>query len=135
MRAFKQMLDQNPEHPFILTHMGQLNSNRCLRLIENHKNVHFHTGWSNPAAVEISHQPWINIFKEDRLAPEWKELFVQYPDRFIFALDNVFTEHWSNFYLKQMEYWKSGLAKLPSEASHLIAHGNAERLWGIGQRK
>jgi len=135
MRAFKQMLNQNPEHPFILARMGQLNSNRCLRLIGNHKNVHFHTGWSNPAAVESSHQPWTNIFKGDRLAPEWKELFVQYPDRFIFALDNVFTEHWSDFYLKQMKYWKRGLAELPSEVSHLIAHGNAERLWGIRQRK
>ena len=135
MRAFKQMLNQNPEHPFILARMGQLNSNRCLRLIGNHKNVHFHTGWSNPAAVESSQQPWINIFKGDRLAPAWKELFVQYPDRFIFALDNVFTEHWSDFYLKQMKYWKRGLAELPSEVSHLIAHGNAERLWGIRQRK
>jgi hypothetical protein len=42
MRAFKQMLDKHPEHPFILTHMGQLSGNRCRRLIENHKNVYFH---------------------------------------------------------------------------------------------
>jgi len=131
MRAFKQMLNQHPEHPFILTHMGQLNSKRCLKLIKNHKNVHFHTGWSNPAAVESSQQPWTNVFEGDHLKPEWKELFVQYPNRFIFALDNVFAEHWSDFYLKQMKYWKKGLAELPAEVSHLIAHGNAERLWKI----
>ncbi len=131
MRAFKQMLDQHPEHPFILTHMGQLSRDRCLRLIENHENVYFHTGWSNPAAVESSNQPWTNVFEGDRLAPEWQELFVQYPYRFIFALDNVFAEHWSDFYLKQMNYWKSGLAQLPADIAHLIAHGNAERLWGI----
>ena len=134
MRAFKQMLDQHPEHPFILTHMGQLTSNRCLRLIENHKNVYFHTGWSNPAAVESSNQPWTNVFEGERLAPEWKDIFVQYPHSFIFALDNVFAEHWSDFYRKQMNYWKSGLAELPTDVSHLIAHGNAERLWGIRQR-
>lgn len=131
MRAFKRMLNQHPEHPFILTHMGQLNSSRCLKLIENHRNVYFHTGWSNPAAVERSNQPWTNVFDEDNLAPEWKRLFIQYPDRFIFALDNVFNEHWSDFYLEQMKYWKKGLAELPIDVSRLIAHGNAERLWRI----
>lgn len=134
MRSFKQMLDQHPEHPFILTHMGQLTSKRCLRLIENHKNVYFHTGWSNPAAVESSNQPWTNVFDGDSLAPEWKDLFVQYPHRFIFALDNVFSEHWSDFYRKQMNHWKSGLAELPADIAHLIAHGNAERLWHISSR-
>jgi len=131
MRAFKQMLHQHPEHPFVLTHMGQLPSKRCLRLIENHENVYFHTGWSNPVAVESSNQPWTNVFDGDRFAPEWKDLFVQYPHRFIFALDNVFTEHWSDFYRKQMNYWRSGLAELPADIAHLIAHGNAERLWHI----
>ena len=134
MRAFKQMLNQHPEQPFILTHMGQLSKNRCLRLIKNHKNVYFHTGWTNPVAVESSNQPWTNVFKGDRLAPEWKDLFIQYPNRFIFALDNVFAEHWSDFYRKQMNYWKRGLAELPTDVAHLIAHGNAERLWGIRQR-
>jgi hypothetical protein len=133
MRAFKQMLNRHPDHPFILTHMGQLNRNRCLRLIKNHKNVHFHTGWTNPAAIEGSNQPWTNVFEGNHLAPEWKNLFSQYPHRFIFALDNVFAEHWSNFYQKQMNYWKKGLAELPADVSHLIAHGNAERLWRIRQ--
>ena len=134
MREFRQMLIQHPKQPFILTHLGQLSSNRCLRLIKNHKNLYFHTGWANPAAVESSTQPWTNVFQGDRLAPEWKELFIQYPHRVIFALDNVFAEHWSGFYQKQMNYWKRGLAELPADASHLIAHGNAERLWGIRQR-
>ncbi|MBC8179528.1 amidohydrolase family protein [candidate division KSB1 bacterium] len=134
MRSFKQMLNQHPGHPFILTHMGQLSSNRCLRLIENHKNVYFHTGWTNPAAVKSSNQPWTNVFEGDHLATEWKDLFVQYPHRFIFALDNVFVEHWSNFYRKQMNYWKRALAKLPTDVAHLIAHGNAERLWRLTPR-
>ncbi len=135
MRAFKQMLDQHPEQPFVLTHMGQLSKNRCLRLIKNHNNLYFHTGWTNPAAVESSNQPWTNIFEGNSLAPKWKDLFIQYPDRFIFALDNVFAEHWSDFYLEQMKYWKREFAKLPADVSHMIAHGNAERLWRIAPRK
>ena len=131
MKSLESMLDDYSEQPFVLTHMGQLKPSECQRLIDSHNNIHFHTGWINPAAVQSSSQPWINLFKGDRLAPEWRKLFIQYPDRFIFALDNVFAEHWSNFYVKQMEYWKKALAELPDKAAHFIAHGNAERLWHI----
>lgn len=135
MASLEGMLDQYPEDPFVLTHMGQLRPNECRRLIENHKNIHFHTGWTNPAAIKRSYQPWVNVFKEKHLAPDWNDLFIQYPERFVFALDNVFAEHWtSSFYVKQMEFWKNALAELPLEAAHLIAHGNAERLWHIAPR-
>lgn len=131
IESLEGMIDQYPEHPFVLTHMGQLKPSACQRLIESHKNIYFHTGWTNPAAVKSSNQPWVNLFKGQRLAPEWRELFIQYPERFVFALDNVFAEHWSSFYVEQMEYWKKALAELLVKAAHLIAHGNAERLWHI----
>ena len=134
MASLEGMLEQYPKNPFVLTHMGQLKSSECQRLIKSHKNIYFHTGWTNPAAVTSSSQPWVNLFKEQCLATEWRELFIQYPERFVFALDNVFAEHWSSFYLEQMEYWKKALAELPVRAAHLIAHGNAERLWHIAPR-
>jgi hypothetical protein len=135
MNSMEKMLDEHPEQPFVLTHMGQLGPSECRRLIERHKNIHFHTGWSNPAAVRSSNQPWVNLFEDHRLAPEWKDIFIHYPDRFIFALDTVYEEHWTNFYLEQMDYWKKALTDLPVEVSQRIAHGNAERLWRITQRK
>ncbi len=135
MEQLEQMLYQYPGHPFVLTHMGQLKSVECRRLIENHDNLHFHTGWTNPAAVKSSNQPWVDIFKGKHIAPQWQDLFIQYPERFIFALDNVFAEHWTtSLYEKQMVYWKAGLTELPIQVAHLIAHGNAERLWNIAPR-
>jgi predicted TIM-barrel fold metal-dependent hydrolase len=134
MESIERMLDQYPEHPFLFTHIGQLKSNECRRLIEKHKNLYFHTGWTNPVAVNSSNQPWVNVFEGKCLAPDWRDLFIKYPKRFIFALDNVFAEHWTNFYLKQMEYWKKALTELPLDVAHLIAHGNAERLWHIAPR-
>ena len=131
MKSLRNMLDEHSEQAFVLTHMGQLQPNQCRRLIENHKNIYFHTGWTNPVAVRSSNQPWINLFRGKNLTPEWRDLFIQYPKRFIFALDNVFTEHWTDLYLKQMGYWKKALNELPIEVAHLIAHGNAERLWRI----
>ena len=131
MKSLESMLYNYSQHPFVLTHMGQLQSSECQRLIDSYKNIHFHTGWTNPAAVKSSNQPWVNLFEGNQLAPEWRELFIQYPERFVFALDNVFAEHWSDFYVKQMEYWKKAMAELPLKVAHLIAHGNAERLWRI----
>ena len=135
MESLEGMLNQHPKHPFVLTHMGQLKPGECRQLIENHKNIYFHTGWTNPAAVSSSNQPWVNVFEGNRLAPEWHKLFTQYPTRFVFALDNVFAEHWGNFYVEQMEYWKKAIAELPEEVAHQIAHGNAERLWHIAPGK
>ena len=136
MESMESMLDAHPEQTFVLTHMGQLGPAECRRLIERHSNIHFHTGWSNPAAVRNSNQPWVNLFEGNKLAPEWKQLFIDYPERFIFALDNVFQEHWtSSLYLEQMGYWNKALAELPVDVANRIAHGNAERLWRITQGK
>lgn len=131
MISLERMLYDHPEQPFVLTHMGQLKPSECKRLIELHRNIHFHTGWTNPVAIRSSKQPWANLFDGGCFTPEWREIFIQYPERFVFALDNVFSEHWSNFYVKQMKYWKKAMAELPVKVAHLIAHGNAERLWHI----
>lgn len=131
MESMEKMLGDYSEQPFVLTHMGQLKPSECKRLIENHENIHFHTGWTNPVAIRNSNQPWVNLFKGKGFSHEWLSLFSHHPDRFVFALDNVFAEHWTSFYVKQMDYWKNALAELPVEVAHLVAHGNAERLWDI----
>ena len=88
-------------------------------------------GCTNPARIKTSKQPWVNLFNGSELAPEWHEIFIQYPERFVFALDNVFAEHWSSFYIEEMNYWKKALGEVPVKVAHLIAHGNTERLWRI----
>ena len=131
MAAMEEMLKAHPDHPFALNHMGQLDASEVRRLIETHKNIHFLTAHTNPFIIRHSNQPWVNIFDGKTLAPVWKELISQYPDRFIFALDNVWERHWREFYLDQMEYWRKAMADLPPNVAHAVAHGNAERLWKI----
>jgi predicted TIM-barrel fold metal-dependent hydrolase len=131
MEKLKNMLDKYPKHPFALIHMGQLGVVDVQQLIESHSNVYFMTSHANPVAISKSNQPWTNMFKGEMLAPEWKELVVKYPDRFILAFDNVWSDHWGDFYLREAEYWRKAFAVLPKEVAHAIAHGNAERLWDI----
>jgi len=74
------------------------------------------------------------MFEGERLAPVWKKLMSKHPDRFIFGIDNVWPEHWSQRYIKQITAWRKALAELPREAAHMIGHGNAERLWNLENR-
>ena len=131
MRGLKEMLVQYPFHPFVLIHMGQLDRESARHLLEGHANIYFMTSHSNPITLKESKQPWINMFDGNRLATEWKQLTVKYPERFILGFDNVWPEHWGKFYLDQVVLWRDAIRDLPAEVAHAFAHGNAERLWRL----
>jgi predicted TIM-barrel fold metal-dependent hydrolase len=135
MEQLEAMLDKYPNHPFAMAHIGQLKASEVQRLIKSNRNVYFLTSRSNPVVANMTDQPWVNMFKGDVLAPEWRELAIQYPDRFILSFDNSRPEYWGNFYLQQAQYWRKALSALPSDVAQAIAHGNAERLWKIPPRK
>ncbi|MEN8180318.1 MAG: amidohydrolase family protein [Pseudomonadota bacterium] len=133
MAGLREMLDTYPRHPFVLIHMGQLGIEDVRSLLVSRSNVYFMTSHSNPLTIKKSRQPWVNLFAGDVLAIDWSELMIEYSDRFILAFDNVWPEHWGEFYLQQAEHWRKALALLPEQVAHLIAHGNAERLWALPQ--
>ncbi|MFC1491918.1 amidohydrolase family protein [Nitrospinota bacterium] len=135
MKKFEAMLDAHPEHPFALIHMGQLGAEEVRRLIGAHRNVYFLTSRSNPVSVSASRQPWVNLFDGERLGPQWRKLIIRYPDRFVLAFDNVWANHWGDFYLNQIALWRKALADLPPEAAGALAHRNAERLWRLPPAK
>jgi hypothetical protein len=131
MKKFEDLLQRHLDHPFVLMHMGELDAKQVRRLIDAYRNIHFNTAMSNPIAVNRSVQPLVNLFKGTSLAPEWRELFMLYPDRFIMAFDNVFAGHWRKLYVKQAALWRKALSHLPEDVAHAVAHGNAERLWRL----
>ncbi|MDP7503354.1 MAG: amidohydrolase family protein [Nitrospinota bacterium] len=135
MGDLKGMLDANPEHPFALIHMGQLEHGDARKLIKAHKNIYFLASHSNTVAFAAAAgaKEWIDMFEGEKLASAWRKLVIEYPDRFVFALDNVWGEkHWNTGnYMGQIELWRSALSDLSGEVARAIAHGNAERLWKI----
>ena len=131
MTGMQNLLKANSAHPFALNHMGQLTPAEVRSLIENHGNLYFLTAHTNPVITRHSNQPWVNMFQGAVIAKEWKDLLIQHVDRFIFAMDNVWEDHWEEIYVQQMEYWRKAMADLPGPVAHAIAHGNAEHLWGI----
>jgi len=135
MDLMEGLLDSRPDHPFALNHMGQLNAPEVKRLIEKHGNIHFLTAHTNPVITRLSKQPWTNMFTGKKLKPEWKELMIRYPERFVFAMDNVWDRHWKKFYRDQIKYWRNAMADLPADVTPAVAHQNAERLWKIPPKK
>ena len=135
MDSFESMMQANPNQPFMLIHMGQLDVDDVERLIASHNNVHFIMSHSNPISIgKNPGQPWTNLFKGERLAPKWLDVILKNPERFVLAFDNVWPEYWGSFYIKQATLWRNALADLPIEIAHSIAHGNAERLWNLPRK-
>lgn len=131
MSGFEAMLGKYPDHPFVLNHMGQLGVEEVKRLIGKYGNIHFITAMCNPIAKKNSTQPLVNMFTGKQLAPGWKNLIIAHPDRFVLGFDNVWARHWRKIYIPQVKLWSNALAELPENAAHMVAHGNAERLWRI----
>ena len=132
MKKMEAMFEKNPDHPFALIHMGQLEAKDVARLLAKHSNLHFLTSHANPFITKDSNQPWIDMFDGGpSLAPRWKALIIKYPDRFILAFDNVWEDDWGDKYVKQAALWRKALAELPAEVASKVAHENAERLWKL----
>lgn len=131
MGNLESFIRRQPEHPFVLIHMGQLDAGEVKRLIGEHPNLYFMVSHTNPVVTSQSNQPWTELFSGDLLKPDWKQLMTRHPDRFVFALDNVWERHWNKFYLEQMRVWRTALSELPDDVAHQFAHGNAERLWKL----
>jgi predicted TIM-barrel fold metal-dependent hydrolase len=136
MRELEGMLAAHPDEPFVLTHMGQLHSAEVQRLIEAHPNIFFLTSRSDLLIIGQAggkRQPWVNMFRGNSLADDWKRLMVRYPERFALAFDNVWPEFWSDMYVERARLWRHALSELPTSVAQAIAHGTAERLWKIPQ--
>jgi hypothetical protein len=99
-----------------------------------------HTGFSGPEArvremldtyptlwAELSYRSGISNGR--RISAEWRDLFARHANRFLLGSDTWVNQRWSSYESTMREY-RGWLADLPADQARLIAHGNAERLYG-----
>jgi hypothetical protein len=67
-----------------------------------------------------------------RLDPQWRALFLRYPERFMIGIDTSRTSRWQA-YLQLAQEHRRWLQQLPRDVAEKIAHGNAERYFAIDQ--
>ncbi len=135
LENLETFLAANRDVPIGMIHMGQLDSEDAQRLLPKHPNLFFITSHCNPVAYSHNKQPWTRMIIGAEFAPEWRKLLLANPDRFVFAMDNVFSFHWKDMFLPQIEVWRKTLATVPDDVAHAVAHGNAERLWKLPPTK
>lgn len=130
--------NKNPNNNFLLMHMAQIEFSEAEFIIKNTKNIHFMTSHAdNEMRLRMKkkkgQQGFINLFdKDDKLQKKWIDLMNENPKRFVFAIDNVYDNHWLRGYKKRVSMWRAALASLEKQSSVLIACGNANEYFKLG---
>ena len=81
---------------------------------------------------ELSYRPGLTC-DGGKLCPQWRELLVKFPGRFLIGSDTWVNQRWSD-YDGLMKGYRAWLGELPPETARRIAWGNGAQLFGIGER-
>lgn len=103
-----------------------------------------HAGFDSPEEVSRMLRKYPNLtadlaFRNDhamgtRIDPDWRALFLEFPDRIMVGTDTFTPERW--YYVIDHANWSRGwLAELPEEVAKRIAHQNALDLanWALAK--
>ena len=117
--AVERMVRQDPEARILWAHAGYEQPPRVREMLHRYKNL-----W-----VELSSRP--DIAPKGHVEAEWRELFLEFPDRFMVGTDTFTTERW-NVVGSNASSVRKWLAELPVEVAEHIAHKNGESLLTAG---
>jgi predicted TIM-barrel fold metal-dependent hydrolase len=120
--AVERIFKQNPEARVLWAHSGFAQIDKVRDMLAKYKTL-----WAD-LAFRSDQAP------SGRLDPSWKQLFIDYPERFMVGTDTYVPERW-HYVVEQARYSRAWLDDLPAEIADNIAYRNAERLaaWALGQ--
>jgi hypothetical protein len=122
--ALLTLFQHNQKARIIWAHTGfSVPTARIAELLDQHKDAL----WG-----ELSYRSGI-ADRDDKLTPEWRDLFERYSERFLLGSDTWLNERWFGYDTIFKEY-RGWLAQLPVEQARRIASGNALRLFEIRAR-
>jgi len=98
-----------------------------------------HAGFESPARVRAMLRRYPNLWADlsfrtdhgqgDRVAPEWRALFLEFPDRFVLGTDTFSPGRWPHV-VEHAAWARRWLADLPEDVAERIAHKNGEAIFG-----
>ena len=113
--AVERMFKQNPEALVLWAHSGFDQIDKVRAMLTKHETL-----WAD-LAFRTDHAP------SGKLDPKWRQLFVDFPDRFMVGTDTFTPERW-HYVVEHANYSRKWLNELPAELADNIAFRNAERL-------
>lgn len=78
---------------------------------------------------ELSYRPGLTC-EGGRLCPEWRQLLLKYPDRFLLGSDTWINQRWQA-YEDNMKAYRTWLGDLPDHVARRIAWDNGARMFGL----
>lgn len=78
---------------------------------------------------ELSYRPGLTC-EGGKLCPEWRQLLLKYPTRFLIGSDTWVNQRWQ-YYDELMKGYRVWLGDLPAETARRIAWDNGANLFGI----
>ena len=102
-----------------------------------------HSGFESPARVRDmlrKHKSlWADLaFRSDqgsgnKVTPEWREVFLEFPDRFMVGTDTYVPERW-HYVTENAAFSRRWLSDLPADVAERIGWKNGETLFGSVRR-
>jgi hypothetical protein len=80
---------------------------------------------------ELSYRPGLTC-EGGKLCPEWRQLLLKYPTRFLLGSDTWINQRWQ-YYDDTMKGYRTWLGDLPPEVARRIAWDNGAALFGVKQ--
>ncbi len=113
--AVERLFQQDPDAHILWAHAGFERPERVRELLRKHKTL-----WAD-LAFRTDHG------SGGRPPPEWREAFLESPDRFMVGTDTYIAERWH--YVPEHATWsRTWLATLPPEVAERIAYQNGEAM-------
>jgi hypothetical protein len=120
--AVERLFRQDPDARILWAHAGFEAPERVREMLRKHRNL-----WAD-LAFRSDHAPG------GQVAPEWRQAFLEFPDRFMVGTDTFVAERWH--YVPEHAAWSRGwLSDLPAEVAERIAWKNGEALFGGARPK
>ena len=113
--AVERMFKQNPEALVLWAHSGFDQADKVRAMLTKHATL-----WAD-LAFRSDHAP------SGKLDATWKQLFVDFPNRFMVGTDTYTPERW-HYVVEHANTSRKWLNELPAELADNIAFRNAERL-------
>ena len=118
-RGVETIFSYAPNAKILWAHAGMSDPPEVVsRMFERYKNL-----WVDTSIREY------DIAPNGRLSPEWKKLFLEYPDRITIGSDTWVNAQWDN-YEEIIAFDRNWLSQLPEEVARQISFENARRLFG-----
>ena len=118
--AIDRVFAQDPKARILWAHSGFDRPERLRAMLGSHANL-----WAD-LAVRSDHA------SGGKLDPEWRQLFEDFPDRFMLGTDTYTPERW--YYVAEHAAWsRAWLGELPRDLAERLAYRNAEALL-LGER-